>query len=60
MENYLDANSFPIENNEVCSKCQQLKIHKINLNAEIDKLRQRLIDAGLDTPAVMIDYSKHA
>ena len=39
---------------------QELKRHKINLFKENDELRQRLIDAGLEKSAVVIDYSRNA
>lgn len=55
-----DSKSLPICNIESCKKCQSLAKHKANLIAENEQLRQRLIDAGLEKPAICIDLSRHA
>jgi hypothetical protein len=47
-------------NSETCQKCQSLAKHKISLIEENGVLRQRLIDAGLETPAIRIDLSRGA
>jgi hypothetical protein len=38
-----------------CERCQKLATHKANLLEENYKLKQRLIDAGLDQPAIRTD-----
>jgi len=55
MQEYTDqqlrivSNSLPtIE----CERCNKLATHKANLLEENHKLRQRLIDAGLEQPAI--------
>ena len=46
------SNSLPtIE----CERCNKLATHKANLLEENHKLRQRLIDAGLEQPAIRND-----
>jgi hypothetical protein len=47
-------------NVETCKKCQSLAKHKISLIEENEVLRQRLIDAGLEKPAIIIDPSRLA
>lgn len=47
-------------NVESCEKWQSLAKHKANLIAENEKLRQRLIESGLEIPAIQIDCSRHA
>jgi hypothetical protein len=54
------SKSLPICNVESCEKWQSLAKHKVNLIAENEQLRQRLIDAGLEKPAIRIDYSRHS
>jgi hypothetical protein len=39
---------------------QQILTHKYNLSKENEKLKQRLIDNGLEKPSIIIDYSKNA
>jgi len=53
-------NSLPICNVESCEKWQLLAKHKANLIAENEQLRQRLIEAGLENPAILIDVSRKA
>ena len=47
-------------NPETCEKWQSLAKQKSNLIKENEQLRQALIDAGLQKPAIKIDLSRHA
>lgn len=43
-----------------CDKCETLIKQKLNLIAENEILKQRLIDAGLEKPAIRNDASRNA
>ena len=51
--------TIPIVSNSLptieCERCNKLATHKANLLEENHKLRQRLIDAGLEQPAIRND-----
>jgi hypothetical protein len=45
---------------ETCEKWQTLAKQKINLEKQVEKLEQQLIDAGVKKPAIRIDLSHNA